>query len=121
MTKKSKNITRRILILSFTGPRKPKCVISRSASHRGADERRKRRRRRRKPSSKKRARGKDFAQLAKQESNDPTAAKGGEVGWIAAGQMPAQIEKSIFSLSKGDVSDPVETPGGFQIFKVDDT
>ncbi len=35
--------------------------------------------------------------------------------------MPAQIEKAIFSLSKGEVSDPFETPGGFQIFKVDDT
>jgi peptidyl-prolyl cis-trans isomerase D len=65
--------------------------------------------------------GKDFAQLAKRESNDPTSAKGGDAGWIAAGQMPPQIEKAIFSLSKGGVSDPIESPGGFQIFKVEDT
>ena len=64
--------------------------------------------------------GKDFAQLAKRESNDPTAPKGGDVGWIAAGQMPPPIETAIFSLSKGAVSEPIETPAGFQIFKVED-
>ena len=64
--------------------------------------------------------GKDFAQLAKRESGDPTAAKGGDVGWVAAGQMPPPIETAIFSLAKGAVSDPLETPAGFQIFKVED-
>ena len=64
--------------------------------------------------------GKDFAQLAKRESNDSSAAKGGDIGWIAAGQMPPPIETAIFSLAKGAVSDPVETPAGFQIFKVED-
>ena len=64
--------------------------------------------------------GKDFAQLAKRESNDPTSAQGGDAGWIAAGQLPPQIEKAIFSLSKGGVTDPIETPGGLQLFKVED-
>ena len=64
--------------------------------------------------------GKDFAQLAKRESNDPTAAKGGNIGWIAAGQMPPPIDTAIFTLNKGAVSEPIETPAGFQIFKVDD-
>lgn len=64
--------------------------------------------------------GKDFAELAKQ-SDDPTAAKGGDLGWVAQGQMPPPIEKAIFSLAKGAVSDPLETPAGFQIFKVEDT
>ena len=65
-------------------------------------------------------RGKDFAQLAKQQSADPTAAKGGEVGWVVQGQMPPDIDKLIFGIGKGDVSDPVQTPGGVQIFKIDD-
>jgi len=65
-------------------------------------------------------RGKDFAQLAKKQSADATAAKGGEVGWIIQGQMPPEIDKLIFGIGKGDVSDPVETPGGVQIFKIDD-
>ena len=64
--------------------------------------------------------GKDFAQLAKRESNDSTAAKGGDVGWVAAGQMPPPIETTIFTLAKGAISDAVETPAGFQIFKVED-
>jgi peptidyl-prolyl cis-trans isomerase D len=64
--------------------------------------------------------GKDFSPLAKRESNDPTAAKGGDVGWIATGQMPPLMEKTIFSLAKGAVSEPIESPTGFQIFKVED-
>ena len=64
--------------------------------------------------------GKDFAQLAQRESSDPTAAKGGDVGWVAAGQMPPPVETTIFTLAKGAISDPVETPAGFQIFKVED-
>ena len=65
-------------------------------------------------------RGKDFAQLAKKDSADPTAAKDGDVGWVVQGQMPPAVDKLIFGIGKGDVSDPVETPGGVQIFKIDD-
>jgi peptidyl-prolyl cis-trans isomerase D len=64
--------------------------------------------------------GKDFADLAKRFSEDPTASKGGDLGWIAPGQLPAPIEKTIFALAKGAVSDPLETPAGFQIFKAED-
>ena len=64
--------------------------------------------------------GKDFAALAKRESNDPTAAKGGDIGWVAAGQLPPLMEKTIFGLAKGAVSDPIESPAGFQIFKLED-
>jgi peptidyl-prolyl cis-trans isomerase D len=34
--------------------------------------------------------------------------------------MPPAVDKLIFGIGKGDVSDPVETPGGVQIFKIDD-
>ena len=64
--------------------------------------------------------GKDFAQIAKKQSADATAAKGGEVGWVVQGQMPPDIDKLIFGIGKGDVSDPVTTPSGVQIFKIDD-
>jgi len=64
--------------------------------------------------------GKDFAQLAKKLSNDPSAVKTGDVGWVVQGQMPPEVDKLIFGIGKGDVSDPVETPGGVQIFKIDD-
>lgn len=65
--------------------------------------------------------GKDFAQLAKNESDDPTtASKGGDVGWVVQGQLPPQIDKVVFGLSKGAISDVIEIPGGLQIVKIDD-
>ena len=64
--------------------------------------------------------GKDFAELAKRESDDASAATGGDAGWIAQGQMLPAVEKIVFSLAKGAVSDPLETPIGLQIFKVED-
>jgi peptidyl-prolyl cis-trans isomerase D len=64
--------------------------------------------------------GKDFAQLAKKESDDPTSASGGDVGWLVQGQLPAELEKEIFGLAPGQVSNAIETPGGIQIVKVED-
>ncbi len=64
--------------------------------------------------------GKDFAQLAKKESDDPSAAKGGDLGWLTQGQLPPQLA-SIFTLEKGQVSDVIDTPSGFQVVKVEDT
>jgi peptidyl-prolyl cis-trans isomerase D len=64
--------------------------------------------------------GKDFAELAKKNSDDASAAKGGDVGWIAQGQLPPQLDKPVFTLAKGGISDVIETPGGLQIVKVDD-
>jgi peptidyl-prolyl cis-trans isomerase D len=64
--------------------------------------------------------GKDFAQLAKQESEDSTSAKGGDIGWLTQEQLPSPLSKTVFSLAKGEISDPIETPMGFQIVKVED-
>jgi peptidyl-prolyl cis-trans isomerase D len=64
--------------------------------------------------------GKDFAQLAKRESEDPSAAQGGDLGWITQGQMPANLDKVIFSLAKGESSDPIEAPSGWHIVKVEE-
>ncbi|HEY6368808.1 MAG TPA: SurA N-terminal domain-containing protein [Candidatus Binatia bacterium] len=64
--------------------------------------------------------GKDFAQLAKQESADSTAAKGGDLGWLTQEQLPSPFDKAVFSLRKGEVSDAIETPAGFHIVKADD-
>lgn len=64
--------------------------------------------------------GKDFAQLAKQESADSTAAKGGDLGWLTQEQLPSPLDKAVFSLRKGEISDAIETPAGFHIVKVDD-
>jgi peptidyl-prolyl cis-trans isomerase D len=64
--------------------------------------------------------GKDFAQLAKQESDDATSAKGGDIGWLTQGQLPAPLDKTVFSLAKGEISSAIETSTGFHIVKVED-
>ncbi|HXK30221.1 MAG TPA: SurA N-terminal domain-containing protein [Candidatus Binatia bacterium] len=64
--------------------------------------------------------GKDFAQLAKQFSDDASAAKGGDLGWATQGQLPPQLA-NVFGMAKGQVSDVIETTGRFQVVKVEDS
>jgi peptidyl-prolyl cis-trans isomerase D len=64
--------------------------------------------------------GKDFNQIIKEISTDPASASGGDAGWVVQGQLPLQLEKAVFSLGKGQVSEPLDTPGGLQIVRVED-
>ena len=65
--------------------------------------------------------GKDFAQLAKQYSEDPgTKAQGGDLGYISRGQVVPEFEEAAFSLKVGGISNLVQTPYGSHILKVDE-
>jgi peptidyl-prolyl cis-trans isomerase C len=65
--------------------------------------------------------GKDFADLARQFSEDPgSAPNGGDLNYFQQGQMVAPFDKAAFSMKVGDVSDVVETQFGFHIIKVVD-
>ncbi|HEX6175401.1 MAG TPA: SurA N-terminal domain-containing protein [Candidatus Binatia bacterium] len=64
--------------------------------------------------------GKNFAELARKESGDPSAEKGGEIGWLNQGQLPEALDQQIFALAKGEISEPIETPLGFHIVKIED-
>jgi peptidyl-prolyl cis-trans isomerase D len=62
--------------------------------------------------------GKDFAALAQKYSEDASAAKGGDVGWIQRGQTVKEFEDTAFSLPPGQVSGLIKTDYGIDIIKV---
>ena len=65
--------------------------------------------------------GKDFAELAKKYSDDPSAAAdGGELGTFRKGEMLPEIEGAVLALKPGEVSDIVTTPAGFHIIKLEE-
>jgi peptidyl-prolyl cis-trans isomerase D len=63
--------------------------------------------------------GGDFAALAKQYSEDSSAAQGGDLGSFTRGKMVAPFERAAFSLAPGETSDLIESPFGLHIIKVE--
>jgi peptidyl-prolyl cis-trans isomerase D len=65
--------------------------------------------------------GKDFAELAREQSEDPGSAKqGGDLGFFGRGVMDPAFEQAVFALDKGGVSEPVRSTFGFHIIKLED-
>jgi hypothetical protein len=64
--------------------------------------------------------GEDFATLAKAESDDAgTAASGGLLSAFPRGRMQPSFDEAAFKLKPGELSDPVKTPYGYHIIKVE--
>jgi len=59
--------------------------------------------------------GAPFPLLAQQFSSAPTAAKGGDVGWVREGELREEINSAIINMEKGSVSDPIQVPGGVYV------
>lgn len=60
-----------------------------------------------------------FAELAQEHSQDKgSASSGGELGWITHGNWPIALQNAVFALKEGEVSDVIEGPDGYHIFKV---
>ncbi len=62
--------------------------------------------------------GGNFEELAKKNSSDSSAAKGGDLGWFGKGAMVPPFEKAVSALKEGQVSEVVKTDFGFHIIKL---
>jgi len=59
-----------------------------------------------------------FEELAKLYSNDLSASKGGDLGWLYPGDTVPEFERAMDALSPGQVSEPIESPFGFHLIQV---
>ena len=64
--------------------------------------------------------GTPFPALAQQFSQSPTAAVGGDLGWIHAGELETELDRALTRLKPGDVSEPIRTLSGYTILAVRD-
>ncbi|MER1939296.1 peptidylprolyl isomerase [Castellaniella sp. FW104-16D08] len=64
--------------------------------------------------------GESFAELAKRYSQDASAPKGGDLGWLNPGETVPAFELAMGHLQKGEVSEPVKTPFGWHLIQVED-
>lgn len=62
--------------------------------------------------------GADFAELARLHSNDLSAAKGGDLGWLNPGDTVPEFEQAMKSLKPGEVGEPVQSPFGWHLIQV---
>jgi peptidyl-prolyl cis-trans isomerase SurA len=62
--------------------------------------------------------GADFAELARLHSNDLSAAKGGDLGWLYQGDTVPDFEKAMDRLTINQTSEPVQSPFGFHLIRV---
>jgi peptidyl-prolyl cis-trans isomerase SurA len=64
--------------------------------------------------------GEDFGQLAIANSNSQTALDGGQLGWRKGTQLPQFILDLVVKMKPGEVSEPVRTPSGYHIVKLNE-
>ncbi len=65
--------------------------------------------------------GKDFAELAKEKSTDPSKSQGGDLGFFRKGQMVPEFESAALAMQPGTFSQtPIKTQFGFHVIKVEE-
>lgn len=62
--------------------------------------------------------GADFAELAKLHSNDLSATKGGDLGWMYEGDTVPDFERAMDALKINEISAPVRSPFGWHLIQV---
>jgi peptidyl-prolyl cis-trans isomerase SurA len=62
--------------------------------------------------------GGNFTEMARQYSEDGSAANGGDLGWVNPGDTVPQFEKVMNALQPGEISQPTRSPFGWHIIQV---
>ena len=62
--------------------------------------------------------GADFAEIARQHSNCPSAQRGGDLGTFGRGMMVPEFDEVVFSAEVGTVQGPVQTQFGYHLIEV---
>jgi peptidyl-prolyl cis-trans isomerase SurA len=63
--------------------------------------------------------GADFGDMAKLYSEDVSGQNGGDLGWFKQGELLDSLEKAALKLKVGEVSEPVRSPVGIHIVKLE--
>ncbi len=64
--------------------------------------------------------GAAFSSVAGQFSQSPSAADGGDIGWVIQGQLPEELDHSLSNLRPGQVAGPIKAEGGFYVVQLRD-
>ena len=64
--------------------------------------------------------GDDFAQLAVTYSDSSTNIEGGSLGWRKGSQLPSIVADQVAKMKAGEIAQPIRTPSGFHIFRLNE-
>jgi peptidyl-prolyl cis-trans isomerase SurA len=64
--------------------------------------------------------GAQFSAIARQFSQASTAARGGDLGWVQAGDLAPELAAAVRELNPGEVAGPIRSDGGFHILLIRD-
>ena len=60
----------------------------------------------------------DFAELARLQSEDGSASRGGDLNWLSPGDTVPEFEKAMDALKPGQISEPTRSPFGWHLIQV---
>lgn len=64
------------------------------------------------------AMNKDFSEIARSYSDDPSASSGGHLGAVSPGDLREEFKKVIFNMKEGEISDELRSAEGYYIFRL---
>ena len=62
--------------------------------------------------------GKDFTILAKTHGDDAASKAGGDLGFLARGDLPAELRDTVVSMDAGDVRGPIQSDRGLHVLQL---